>query len=324
MNPIKSMKELDISHLIGAFLIVLPLTMLWGLFAIWPDPGHTAVQEWHRATRDVALFRLEAAKLQQQHDVAKAGADRDAAKKLLEAAQANVDAAGRRQAIAQNKVESSANPDVEISSLSGYSPEARLCMLVVLAGGLGASVAAARGFAIHKGLKDYDPAWQWWYLLRVPTGCGIAFMLYVVLRAGFVPWRFDDAGKALDQVNPYGFVAIGVLAGMFANEAAQKMREILTALWSPGITEKREPPVIDAVRLTDASKRNRITITGRHLSKASQVTVNGAAWEVDPATAKATEIQAVGPADLPPDQTINVIVVSPGAQAASANRTVKL
>lgn len=324
MNPANSIRELDASHLIGAFLIVLPLAMLWGLFSVWPDPGHTALQEWHRATRDVAVFRLEAAKQQQLHDKANPGADRDAAKKLLEAALANVEAASRRQSIAQNKVESSANPDVEISVLSGYSPEARLCMLVVLAGGLGASVAAARSFAVHKGLKDYDPAWQWWYFLRVPTGCGIAFMLYVVLRAGFVPWRFDDSGKALDQVNPFGFVAIGVLAGMFANEAAQKLREILTALWSPGVTEKREPPVIEAVKLTDTSKRNRITITGRHLSKASQVTVNGAPWSVDPATAKATEIQASGSADLPPDQDINVVVVSPGAQPASATRTLKL
>ncbi len=320
----KSIREMDASNLIGAFLIALPLVMLWGLFSVWPDPGHTALQEWHRATRDVAIFRLEAAKQQQLYEKANPGTERDAAKKLLDAAQANVETANRRQSIAQNKVESSANPDAEIGGLSGYSPEARLCMLVVLAGGLGASVAAARSFAIHKGLKDYDPAWQWWYFLRVPTGCGIAFMLYVVLRAGFVPWRFDDSGKALDQVNPYGFVAIGVLGGMFANEAAQKMREILTALWSPGVTAKHEPPVIDAVTLTDASKRNRITITGRHLSKASQVTVNDVAWSVDPATAKATEIQASGSADLPQNQDIKVVVMSPGAQSASATRTVKL
>lgn len=105
---------------------------------------------------------------------------------------------------------------------------------MTLAGAFGAVVGAARNFAWHLGLGNYDARWRWWYALRIPVGMGLAFIAYASLRSAFGSWDPVNAISGDGSVKPYPYVAIGGLAGLFANEAHTKLKKILEAILTKG------------------------------------------------------------------------------------------
>lgn len=142
----------------------------------------------------------------------------------------------------------------EIRSLWNFTDqvEVRLLMIVLVSGALGSAVSAARTYANFHGLGRYEPSWTWWYLMKVPIGMGLALFLYMVVRGGLFSASLSDSGAVMDTANPFGFAALGALAGMFAKEASDKLEEIFKAVFRTA----EKPPVAPKIdRLDPAAKK---------------------------------------------------------------------
>ena len=126
-------------------------------------------------------------------------------------------------------------PSAAVLSLTGPSevnflgihrlvnPDVRLFIVVAIAGALGGLMHSTRSFAWyvgHSGLK-----WRWlpYYVSTLVVGAGLATIVYVVLRGGLF------SGKtATTDVNPYGFVAVGAIVGLFTEQALVMLRRVAT------------------------------------------------------------------------------------------------
>lgn len=101
--------------------------------------------------------------------------------------------------------------------------DVRLFIVVAVGGALGGLMHSTRSFAWyvgHSGLK-----WRWlpYYISALVIGAGLATIVYVVLRGGLF------SGKtATTDVNPYGFVAIGAIVGLFTDQALEMLRRVAT------------------------------------------------------------------------------------------------
>lgn len=145
----------------------------------------------------------------------------------------------------------------EIRSLWNFTDqvEVRLLMIVLVSGALGSAVSAARTYANFHGLGRYEPSWTWWYLMKVPIGMGLALFLYMVVRGGLFSASLSDSGAVMDTANPFGFAALGALAGMFAKEASDKLEEIFKAVFRTAEKPPVARPKID--KLDPAAKKVR-------------------------------------------------------------------
>ncbi len=143
----------------------------------------------------------------------------------------------------------------EIRSLWNFTDqvEVRLLMIVLVSGALGSAVSAARTYANFHGLGRYEPSWTWWYLMKVPIGMGLALFLYMVVRGGLFSASLSDSGAVMDTANPFGFAALGALAGMFAKEASDKLEEIFKAVFRTAEKPPVARPKID--RLDPTAKK---------------------------------------------------------------------
>ena len=108
--------------------------------------------------------------------------------------------------------------------------ERQLFFFVIFSGAMGSYVHAATSFASFVGNRKLVNSWGYWYILRLFIGMALAAVFYLVLRAGFF-----SANTAAEQVNLYGFAAVGALAGMFSKQATEKLREVFDNLFK---TEK--------------------------------------------------------------------------------------
>jgi hypothetical protein len=93
-----------------------------------------------------------------------------------------------------------------------------LFLLVVLAGGLGASLHALRSLYWYAGNRKLVWSWQLMYLLLPWTGALMATVFYLVISAGLMTPE--------QASNPLIAVGIAVLVGMFSREAAEKLESI--------------------------------------------------------------------------------------------------
>ncbi|WP_284215277.1 MULTISPECIES: hypothetical protein [Alphaproteobacteria] len=143
----------------------------------------------------------------------------------------------------------------ELRSLWNFTDqvEVRLLMIVLVSGALGSAVSAARTYANFHGLGRYEPSWTWWYLMKVPIGMGLSLFLYMVVRGGLFSASLNDSGAVMNTANPFGFAALGALAGMFAKEASDKLEEIFKAVFRTAEKPVVARPKID--RLDPAVKK---------------------------------------------------------------------
>jgi hypothetical protein len=275
----------NVDRWIFVFIIFSFVSSLLSIIALWPGSNSGSLESWHvtlrertilAVDRDQALLFETFLKEEVNRLRTASPADADLLKKKdqeLETATRSASALKSKLAEADealNKAQSVVSADIRNGSLSARpalsfisSLEAQFFAVVAIAGALGASISAARGFAFHKGKNDFDPAWRYWYLLRIPTGMGIAFMLYVALRGGLIPWDGTGGQKALDKVNPFGFVTIGVLGGMFANESFEKLKSILTAILTVGAAPTaRNEPELKIAEIAVGKNRKSLKVTG--------------------------------------------------------------
>jgi hypothetical protein len=106
--------------------------------------------------------------------------------------------------------------------------DVRLAIVAMSAGALGAFVHSATSFVTYLGNRQLIRSWTAWYILRPFIGMGLAIMFYLLMRAGFVA-----PGANPSAINPFGIATVAALAGMFAKESIDKLKEVFDELVKP-------------------------------------------------------------------------------------------
>src|ERR671936_346586 len=92
------------------------------------------------------------------------------------------------------------------------SRESLFFVMVAFAGALGAIVHSLRSLVIYIGTRELRRHWVPFYVVRPILGAAIGTIFYVVLRAGL----FSPSSGSQTE-SPYGFAAVGPLAGRFGD-----------------------------------------------------------------------------------------------------------
>lgn len=211
------------------------------------------------------------------------------------------------------------------SITDNFGIEARLLTIVLISGALGSAIFSARAFATFHGLKRYDPDWNWWYVMRLPIGMGLALFLYLVIRGGLFTASVGNSDQVLQTANPFGFAALAALAGMFAKEASDKLEEVFQSVFST--SDKVEPaaktPVID--KLEPAKKAVKdvdlaLVVIGKNFDSKAKVTVGANERAAKFRDAGRIEVTLTAD-DVAVKASLPVVVVNPDAKggASAAN-----
>jgi hypothetical protein len=115
--------------------------------------------------------------------------------------------------------------------------EVRMIIVVALAGAVGGLVHTTRSFYFHATDKTLHQSWLLWYILRPLVGSSIGLITYLIIRGGFI--TMDATVK---EANVYSFTALAALAGMFSEQAVEKLKRvaelILTKVQAPSKKSK--------------------------------------------------------------------------------------
>jgi hypothetical protein len=130
--------------------------------------------------------------------------------------------------------------------------ELRLILLVLFTGVLASCVYGLKSFGDYAGEQQLQSNWYWFYMAKPFIGAGMAFVFYLVVRAGFLAGTTAD----IKAVNPFGFVAIAALVGLYSDKALQKLGDVFDTLFKTEDTrsEKLKPPKIVTTSLPAAHK----------------------------------------------------------------------
>jgi hypothetical protein len=109
------------------------------------------------------------------------------------------------------------------------SQEVQLLLMVVFTGAFGSCVYSLKSLADYEGDNELYESWFIYYSIQPFEGAGIAFLLYLVIRGGFLA----GTGADVKTVNPFGICAIAGLAGTFSDTAFLKLREVFQTLFKP-------------------------------------------------------------------------------------------
>jgi hypothetical protein len=105
------------------------------------------------------------------------------------------------------------------------SSDARLFVIVAIAGGLGGMVHTVRSLGWYVGNRELKWSWVPFYVLLPIIGGSLATVFYLVLRAGL----FSTSTPTTDA-NVYGFAALAALVGVFSEQALEKLREVFSSI----------------------------------------------------------------------------------------------
>jgi IPT/TIG domain len=172
-------------------------------------------------------------------------------------------------------VQAAPNPPVRLFGAQlQVDREARLFIVVALAGALGGLVYALRSLTWYAGNRNLKYSWMMTYYLQPIVGAGMATITYVVLRGGLV---VVTTQASPDVVNPFGFAAFGALVGLFSAQAAEWLKRIFEQVFVPAM--KGKDPAIE-VRITDVQPEQapvgtEVVITGIGLADVQRVTFGG-------------------------------------------------
>ena len=118
--------------------------------------------------------------------------------------------------------------------LSGEQP---MILLIFAAGALGASIHALRSFFWYVGQRNLRANWIAMYLFLPIIGGALAVVFFIVFRGGLL-----SSEIALSQLNPVGFAALGVIVGMFSQQAILKLKDVANTLFTkPGEGKNASP-----------------------------------------------------------------------------------
>jgi len=204
----------------------------------------------------------------------------------------------------------------------------RLFITVAAAGALGSLIHTITSFGDYVGNRELAQSWVWYLILRTPVGIALALLFCITLRAGLIaPSLPEDFATThpLSLLNPYGFAAIGALAGMFSRQATDKLREIFDSLFKVSQPVDRANPLSQAspvISRTDPSAltvggATALAVIGRNFSKDCTASINGrqreVKWESD------TRVTvALLPEDVSAAGQLQVIVRNPAAAGGAS------
>lgn len=209
--------------------------------------------------------------------------------------------------------------DPGVQCLIGWcpGPDARLLVMVMVAGALGSFVHVAKSFGDFVGNDRFMASWIWWYLLKPCIGMALALMLYLIVRAVFLTVNVASDSAS---VNLYGLMAMSGLVGMASKQGTDKFAEVLDSLFrtrrSSGDARRKDqlenpvaviteaqPPVLDAQSLY-------VTLRGKGFSRGARVLVNGVERETSLADSSRLAFQLL-PEDVAAAGSLAVVVVNP-------------
>jgi hypothetical protein len=105
------------------------------------------------------------------------------------------------------------------------SVEARMILIVGMAGALGSLVHVLRSFYWYLGNRELVQSWWAKYVFTPFEGATLGIIFYLVIRGGF----FAPQATVSETV-PFTFVAVAALVGMFAEAAISKLKEVAETL----------------------------------------------------------------------------------------------
>lgn len=209
--------------------------------------------------------------------------------------------------------------DPGVQCLIGWcpGPDARLLVMVMVAGALGSFVHVAKSFGDFVGNDRFMASWIWWYLLKPCIGMALALMLYLIVRAVFLT---VNAASDSASVNLYGLMAMAGLVGMASKQGTDKFAEVLDTLFGTrrargdarrkdqlenpvAVISEAQPPVLDAQSLY-------VTLRGKGFSRGARVQVNGVERETSLADSTRLAFQLL-PEDVAAAGSLAVVVLNP-------------
>jgi hypothetical protein len=144
-------------------------------------------------------------------------------------------------------------------------------VVAALAGVIGAMLHGLRSLATYVGERFFFRSWIAYYLLLPLVGALVSTIIYLVLRAGFLP---GAAGTS--QPDPYGVAAIGALVGLFSAQAAEKLKAVFETLFTKAETGNQAITDVTMPAITDFSPRSgkvgdAVVISGDNLAAVTRV-----------------------------------------------------
>jgi hypothetical protein len=119
------------------------------------------------------------------------------------------------------------------------SHDTALFVMVLSAGGMGGCIHGLRSLTWYFGHADLRHRWMLMYCSLPFVGALLALIFYLLLRGGLL-----SAQTTGNDVNAYGFAAIGALVGLFSAQAAQMLLKVFSTIFStvsPGSDSKPAP-----------------------------------------------------------------------------------
>jgi len=117
------------------------------------------------------------------------------------------------------------------------SDEARLLLIVVLAGALGGQVRSLRSLTWYVGNKKLKRSWLPQYILTPFVGAILATVFYFIIRGGFFP-----ANATAQQTSVYGFAGLASIVGIASEPIALKLKQVTDTLFTKPIRGKDSNP----------------------------------------------------------------------------------
>ena len=190
--------------------------------------------------------------------------------------------------------------------------EARLFLVVALAGALGGLVYALRSLAWYAGNRNLKYSWMLTYPLQPVVGAALATITYVVARGGLIVVTTQASS---DTVNAFGFAAIGGLVGLFSSQAAEWLKRIFEQVFTAAPKGKDAAVEITAFDPDRGPEGIPVIVQGTGLAGALTVTFGGV--EAAGVTqASDTELQVI----VPKDARSGPITVTTPAGTATTTR----
>ncbi len=132
------------------------------------------------------------------------------------------------------------------------SRESLFFVMIAFAGALGGMVHSLRSLGVYVGNRELRWSWVPFYFLKPVLGAALATLLYFVLRAGLF-----SSSASTAQTSPYGFAAIGALAGLFSDQAVEKLKKVAEELF------EKPPPGKDSVSALPLAKTGAVRATSQ-------------------------------------------------------------
>lgn len=173
-----------------------------------------------------------------------------------------------------------------------FEREARLFLVVALAGALGGLVYALRSLAWYTGNRNLKYSWLLTYPLQPVVGAALATITYVVARGGLIVVTTQSSS---DTVNPFGFAAIGGLVGLFSSQAAEWLKRIFEQVFTAAPKGKDAAVEITSFDPVEGAVGTLVVIQGTGFTGVQTVTFGGGVEVASVTQAADTELRVMVP-----------------------------